>query len=152
MDMNMLRRAAILAAIGGAVGWARGSANWSGVSHALSIPAHISGSGQSCSGSVVLTLAHDTPCTIEVSASGVGQEVLTTPGDALATSYKLTGPALEKGDATWVQSDVFITRQYSVKGASSPDSVTLWVQGTAPKDRAPAAGAYSAGIVLTVSW
>jgi len=133
-------------------GLALGGATWSGQPYTLAVPDHITGAGQVRSGSLVMTLDHDTPCTIAVSVAKAGDEVLASAGDTLATSYKLTGAALQNGDAEWVDSATFLTRNYSVQGTGPSDGITIWVRAAAGSGRATDAGTYSASVILTASW
>lgn len=133
-------------------GLALGGANWSGQPYTLAVPDPITGAGQARSGSLVMTLDHDTPCTITLSVEKAGDEVLASAGDTLATSYKLTGAALQNGDAEWVDSSTFLTRNYSVPGPGPVDTMTIWVRAAASSGRATNAGAYSASVILTASW
>jgi hypothetical protein len=114
---------------------------------------HISSVGQACSGSTTLRLWHDGVCTLSVSAPA-GGEVLTlggagSGGPTLTTSYKITGFADQ--DTSWVGSSAFLSRTYSVTG-SGLQNMTLWVQGAPPANRAAEAGAYTAAIVITVTF
>ena len=135
-----------------AAGLAFGAASWSGQPYTLAVPDHITGAGQVRSGSLVMTLDHDTPCTITVSVAEAGEEVLASAGDALVTNYKLTGAALQNGDAEWVDSSTFLTRNYSVEGTGPFDEITIWVRAAASSGRANNAGTYSASVILTASW
>ena len=78
--------------------------------------------------------------------------MLTCNGDSLTTSYKLTGPSLRNPDADWVGSQAFVTRTYEVQGDGPASDITLSVRAAATGNRANEAGAYSASVVLTVSW
>jgi hypothetical protein len=135
-----------------ASGLAWGGASWSGEPYTLAVPDHITGSGQARSGSLVMTLDHDVPCTITVSVAKAGDEVLASAGDTLVTSYMLTGAALENGDPDWVDSTTFRTRSYNVPQTGPADGITLWVRAAAGPARASNAGAYSASVILTASW
>jgi hypothetical protein len=135
-----------------AVSPALGTANWASLSYGITVPTHVNARGQSCTGSVVMTLMHDAPCSIAVSVGGAGHEVLTNAGDSLATSYKFTGPTLQNPDATWVNSSAFLTHSYNVLGTGPVDSITLAVEGTAASDHAVESGNYTADLVFTVSW
>jgi hypothetical protein len=133
-------------------GLALGGANWSGQPYTLAVPDHITGAGQKHIGSLEMTLDHDTPCTITVSVAKAGDEVLASAGDTLATSYKLTGTALQGGgDPAWVDSSKFLTGNYSVAEGEDP-KITIWVQAAASSGRANDAGTYSASVILTASW
>jgi hypothetical protein len=133
---------------------ASGVTAWVGGPYSVSMSSHINGtaggSGQSVTGSTVLPLSHDTPCTISVSVNTLGDEVLTMGAYSLTTSYKLTGIA--SGDAGWVDSTTFLTHTYAVPGSNITDNVTLSVKGTAPANTAPEAGTYSATIILTATF
>ena len=107
--------------------------------------------GESFSGSSDLPLAHDAQCSVSVSAAAPGSEVLKSAGGStLTTHYKVTGIA--DGDGAWVDSTSFLSRTYTVPGNNITTNLTLWVQGTAPADRAPEAGAYTATVVVTVTF
>jgi hypothetical protein len=150
---DIVRIAAVVSGlICAAGGLALGGATWSGQPYTLAVPDHITGAGQARSGSLVMTLDHDTPCTITVSVAKAGDEVLASAGDTLATSYKLTGAALQNGDAEWVDSSTFLTRNYSVPETGPSDGITLWVRAAAGSGRANDAGTYSASVILTASW
>ena len=134
-------------------GLALGGASWPGQPYTLAVPDHITGAGKACSGSLVMTLDHDTPCTITVSVAKADDEILASAGDTLATSYKLTGTALlNEGDGDWVDSSTFRTREYIVSSTGPSDGITIWVRATASSGRANDAGTYSASIILTASW
>ena len=133
-------------------GLALGGASWSGEPYALAVPDHITGSGQARSGSLVMTLDHDVPCTITVSVAKAGDEILASAGETLVTSYRLTGAALQNGDADWVDSSTFLTRSYNVPETGPSDGITIWVRAAAGSGRANNAGAYSASVILTASW
>jgi hypothetical protein len=135
-----------------AVAPASGTADWASLTYGITIPTHVTGRGQSCSGSVVMTLQHDAPCSIAITPNGAGHEVLTNASDSLATSYKFTGATLQNPDATWVDSTTFLTHTYTVLGTGPNDSITLAVQGTSATDHAVESGSYTAGLVFTVSW
>jgi hypothetical protein len=141
-----------LAAACYAVTPASGTANWASPTYGITIPTHVNSVGQSCSGSVVMTLTHDAPCTMTVAPSGAGQEVLTNSADTLATAYKFTGATLQNPDATWVDSTTFLTHSYNILGTGPSDTMTLAVQGTSPSDHAVTSGNYSASLIVTVSW
>jgi hypothetical protein len=150
---DIVRIAAVVSGlICAAGGLALGGATWSGQPYTLAVPDDITGAGQARSGSLVMTLDHDTPCTITVSVAKAGDEVLASAGDTLATSYKLTGAALQNGDAEWVDSSTFLTRNYSVPETGPSDGITLWVRAAAGSGRANDAGTYSASVILTASW
>jgi len=106
--------------------------------------------GQSFSGFSDMPLAHDAQCTVSVSASNGNEVLKNAGGNSLTTQYKLTGIA--DGDATWVDSTSFLSHTYTVPGNNTTTNITLWVQGTAPVDRAPEAGVYTATITLTVTF
>ena len=125
---------------------------WVGEPYTLAVPTHITGAGQAHSGSLVLTLEHNRHCTITVSVANAGDEVLTFAGDTLATSYKLTGAGLVNGDADWVASSTFLTRNYDLRTVGPSDQITIWVQAAASSSRANNAGTYSASVILTASW
>ena len=133
-------------------GLALGGASWSGQPYTLAVPDHITGGRQARSGSLVMTLDYDTPCTITVSVATAGDEVLASAGDTLVTSYKLAGAALQNGDGDWVDSSTFLTRSYSVQGTGPFDEITIWVRAAASSGRANNAGTYSASVILTASW
>jgi hypothetical protein len=141
-----------LAAACFAVTPASGTANWASLSYSITVPTHVTAMGQSCTGSTVIVLQHDAPCSVAISVAGLGQEVLTNSGDNLATSYKFTGATLQNPDATWVDSTTFLTHTYNVLGTGPNDSLTLAVQGTAATNHAVESGNYTAGLVFTVSW
>jgi len=150
---DIVRIAAVVSGlICAAGGLALGGATWSGQPYTLAVPDHITGAGQTRSGSLVMTLDHDTPCTITVSVAKAGDEVLASAGDVLVTSYKLTGAALLNGDEAWVDSSTFLTRNYSVPETGPSDWITLWVRAAASSGRANDAGTYSASVILTASW
>jgi hypothetical protein len=114
---------------------------------------HISGVGQISQGTKALMLTHDTPCTIQVSVTLAGDEVLTlggSGGPTLDTYYMLTG--MDDQDATWLSSASFLARTYNAPGSATTENLILHVRGVPPTDRAPAAGNYQATIVLTVTF
>ena len=154
MRHDIVRMAVVVSGlISAAGGLALGGANWSGQPYTLAVPDHITGAGQARSGSLVMTLDHDTPCTITLSVTKAGDEVLASAGDTLATSYKLTGAALQNGgDGDWVDSSTFLTRNYSVPETGPSDGITIWVRAAASSGRANNAGTYSASVILTASW
>jgi spore coat protein U-like protein len=131
---------------------AMGDTQWLGQPYSVVMTDHIRGLGQSSTGSTVLTLTHDSLCTLTVSTPQAGDEVLRQggPGGAtLDTAYMITDIAA--GDADWVGSTAFLTRSYLIPGNGTVHP-TLHVKGTAPTDRAPEAGTYTATIVLTVTF
>jgi hypothetical protein len=149
----MLKTYIILVAAGCAVcGLAFGAASWSGQPYALIVGNHITGPAQAPTGLLAMTLDHDGPCTIGVSVDHAGNEVLNCSGETLVTGYKLTGAALQNGDADWVSSSAFLTRNYDVQGNGPSDPITLWVRAAGASSRANNAGTYSASVILTVSW
>lgn len=152
MRRDIVRIAAVVSGlICAAGGLALGGANWSNQPYTLAVPDPITGAGQVRIGSLDMTLDHDTPCTITVSVAKAGDAVLTFAGDTLATSYRLTGTALQGGgDPAWVDSSTFLTGNYSVEGADP--KITIWVQAAASSGRANDAGTYSASVILTASW
>jgi hypothetical protein len=132
-----------------------GVTQWQGRPYSVMLTGGIQAVGQSCTGSSVLTLSHDGPCTINVSVPQGGAELLTlggagSGGGTLVTSYKITGIADQ--DADWLSSDAFLLRSYSVPGGAGTEHLTLSVRGTAPTDRAPEPGNYTAAIILTVTF
>ena len=135
-----------------AVGLAYGAASWVGQPYQISIPTHITQCGQSITGAVVMTLDHDTPCTLGVSVASSGDEVLKRGSATLTTAYRLTGPTVPDGDTEWVSSTDFLTHVYTVVGTGSADPITLSVRGTAPGQSAPDAGQYTAAVILTAYW
>jgi len=150
---DIVRIAVVVAGlICAAGGLALGGANWSGQQpYTLAVPEHITGARQAPIGSLEMTLDHDTPCTITVSVAKAGDEVLTSAGDTLVTSYKLMGAALQNGgDGDWVDSSTFLTRNYSVQGTDP--KIKIWVEAAAGSGRANNAGTYSASVILTASW
>ena len=153
MRHDIVRIAGVVAGlICAAGGLALGGATWSGQPYTLAVPDPITGAGQARSGSLVMTLDHDTPCTITVSVAKAGDEVLASAGDTLVTRYKLTGAALLNGDEAWVDSSTFLTRNYSVPETGPSDGITLWVRAAAGSGRATNAGTYAASVILTASW
>jgi len=138
------------------IGWARaasfGGASWAGQPYSVTMPTHITALGQSFNSSSNLTLQHDVSCSIGVSVAQAGDEILTNGGATLTTSYKLTGAGLQNGDAGWVASTAFLAHTYNVPSTGPTDIVTISVKADAPADHAPEAGAYTASIILTVSW
>jgi spore coat protein U-like protein len=130
-----------------------GAPGWQGRPYAV-VMSHIQGVGQPSTGSTQLTLQHDATCTVSVSVNTPGDEVLTVRGSGgggptLTTSYKITGIA--DYDANWLSSSAFLTRWYTLNG-NATDTLMLSVQGTGPANSAPEAGAYTAMIVLTVTF
>ncbi len=152
MGTKFIRAVGALASLLCAVGLAYGGASWIGQPYQLSIPAHITQCGQSITGSVVMTLDHDTPCTLGVSVASSGDEVLRKGSATLTTAYMLTGPTVPDGDADWVSAGDFLTHVYTVLGTGSADPITLSVRGTAPGQTAPDAGQYTAAVILTAYW
>ena len=127
-------------------------ASWLDSPYSLEPDGHITSPGQTLDGSLTMTLAHDQPCQISVSVAQAGDEVLSIDGDALTTSYKLTGPSVTNPDGHWVGSQTFVTRTYGVDGYGPTSDITISVRAAAASDRANKAGEYSASIVLTVTW
>ena len=152
MGRTLLRAVGFLLILSWAALLARGEASWKSQPYSLAIPTHISALGQTIEGFVELILQHDAPCTLAVSVSGAGNEVLTLNSATLTTSYQLTGACLQNPDTTWATSTHFLTHTYNVTGTGPPYAIILWAQGIAPSDQAPDAGIYSAAIVLTASW
>lgn len=143
----------VMTAVGGvACRLVVGANGWAGQPYSVTIAPHITGCGQSPSGSAVMMLDHDVPCTIQPSVLHGGDEVLTSSGRTLVTNYKLTGADLQDGDATWVTSANFLSRTYNCGGTGPASQITLSVQAASSANRADEAGAYSASIVLTASW
>jgi len=135
-----------------AAGLALGAASWPGQPYMLAVAEPLTACGQVRTGALAMMLNHDTPCSIGVSVVVGGDEVLTSAGDSLVTGYKLTGTALQNGDADWVDSSTFLTRVYQVQGTGPADEITIWVRAAAASGRANNPGVYSAAIVLTASW
>ncbi len=127
-------------------------ASWQDAPYSFETDGHITFPGQVRDGTLEMTLAHDQPCRVSVSVAQAGDEVLSIDGDALTTSYKLTGPSVLNPDEHWVGSQTFISRTYDVDGHGPTSDITLSVRVAAAGDRANNAGEYSASIVLTVSW
>ncbi|HEY4330298.1 MAG TPA: hypothetical protein VGN88_11225 [Phycisphaerae bacterium] len=130
-----------------------GATAFLGTPYSVTMSTHITGIGQSFTGSTGMMLEHDTQCTLSISVNTLGDEVLksTTPGGGfLTTQYKITGIA--DGDAAWLDSTTFLSRTYSVPGNNITDNMTLWVQGTAPPNIAPEAGTYTAAIIITATF
>lgn len=152
MGIQFKRAAGAVAAALCAVGLAHAGASWVGQPYQISIPTHITQCGQSITGSVVMTLDHDTPCTLGVSVASSGDEVLKKGGSSLTTAYMLTGPTVPDGDTVWVSSSDFLSRVYTVVGTGSADPITLSVKATAAGQTAPDAGQYTAAVILTVYW
>ena len=112
-----------------------GATAWVGGPFTVVMTTPITHVGESFSGSSNLPLAHDAQCTLSVSAAAPGSEVLKAAGGStLTTQYKVTGVA--DGDGAWVDSTTFLSRTYTVPGNNITTNITLWVQGTAPADRA----------------
>ena len=128
---------------------------WVDKTGAITLAPNLSGTSQTCTGSVSLTLNHDGRATIQASVTTSGDETLTSSSsDTLTTSYKLTSQAFAgDDDKTWVAAADFIlpTRSYRVVGGG-PSEVVLEVQGISAANRANDAGAYTGSIVLTVTW
>jgi len=135
-----------------ALSLAYGGASWVGQPYQITIPTRVTQCGQSITGTVVLTLDHDTPCTLTVSVASSGDEILRKGSATLTTAYRLTGPTVTDGDADWVSSSDFLTRVYTVAGTGSADPITLSVRGTAPGQTAPDAGEYTASVILNAHW
>jgi len=107
------------------------------------------------SGSVVMTLDHDGPVTIHVSAASSGSEVLrSSTNDTLTTSYKLAGPSLSNPDAEWVPSATFIlpATSYGVQSMGPSSEIIIRVRAQTAAGRANDTGKYEASLVLTASW
>ena len=146
----MVRALAVLLSVLVCSNHSIGVTAWVGGPFTVVMTTPIAHVGESFSGSSEMPLAHDATCSLSISASN-GSEVLKNAGGAaLDTQYKVTGIA--DGDATWVDSTSFLSRTYSVPGNNTTTNITLWVQGTAPANTAPEAGAYSATITLTVTF
>ena len=127
-----------------------GATNWIGGSYTVTMTTAISRVGESFSGSSGLSLAHDTQCSLIMSASGGSEVLKSAGGGTLITHYKLTG--VTGGDSEWVDSTSFLTHTYTAPGNNTTTNMTLWVQGTAPSDRAPEAGVYTATITITATF
>lgn len=127
---------------------------WAQPTFSVTVP-DLTAMGQAQSGSVLLTLQHDGPASIQAAATTAGSEVLRSGGgDSLLTSYRLTGAALgASADADFIASSSFIapTKTYTVQGVG-PSELTLQVQARTAADRANAAAAYSGSVTLTLSW
>ena len=143
--------ALVLCAIGLLCWPAFGVTHFSAGNYNLTISSHFTSVGQSCTGSAVISLTHDTPCTLGISVARLGDEVLSNGVQSLETSYKLTGSALLNPDASWVDSNSFLTHTYTIP-STGVDDITLWAQGTAPPNTATDAGDYTGALILTVSW
>lgn len=155
---KMSRTAAALAGVALATGLAMGGGVWQGQPYSLTVPTHVSAPGGAVGGSVVLALDHDVACTISVTATAAGSEVLRHGGQSLTTYYKLTGSSLgdpdpngdQPADPGWIDSSTFITRQYHTSNPSN--HVVLCVKGVAPSNQAVDAGAYTGSLTLTATW
>ncbi len=133
---------------------APGATQFIGTPYSVAL-AHINHVGQASTGSTAIRLNHTGGCTLSVSAPQDKGEVLTLGGaggggPTLATSYKITGIADQ--DTDWVDSNAILSRTYTIPPGGGVTDLTLWVQGVAPSNSAPEAGAYTATIVLTVTF
>ena len=151
MDTKRSCAFGIVALVVCAQGYVYGAASWLGQPYVLNIPTSITTCGQAISGSINLTLDHDSPCTLSVSAAG-GTEVLKKGSSSLTTYYKIISGNVPESDLDWVGSGDFLTHMYTVLGSGAGDTITLWVKGVAPGLTAPDAGVYTATVTLTVSW
>jgi hypothetical protein len=143
--------AAILCALSLLTWPAFGVTHFSAPNYNLTMSSHIVASGQTCSGSTVLTLTHDSPCTLAISVARLGDEILSNGTETLTTSYKITGGTLLNPDPDWVDSNSFLSHIYTFPGTGI-DDITIWAQGTAPPHTAADAGDYTGALILTVSW
>jgi hypothetical protein len=150
IGIRMVRALAVLLSVLACSNHSIGATAWVGGPFMVTMTTPITQVGQSFSGSSLLPLAHDTPCTVSVSASNGSEVLKSAGGSTLSTQYMLTG--VPGGDGGWVDSTTFLSHTYAVPGNNITTNLTLWVQGTAPADRAPEAGAYTATITITVAF
>jgi hypothetical protein len=131
---------------------AGGQTQWQNRPYSFTVSGPIQHVGETCTGTSALTLSHDGACTLSVSVTQAGDEVLTQRpgGPTLTTSYKLTG--ITDGDADYLSSGAFLLRMYSVPGPAGVENLTLWVRAETPPDQVPEAGDYTATIILTVTF
>jgi len=144
---------ALVAGLSAPVAIALGATAWMGPGYNLSLPP-VNGTGQTISGSLDLSLQHDTPCDVTIHLLRNGGEVLTGPnGATLTTTYMLTGPCLLTPDATWISSTDFRNRVYHVNtNGPTNDILHLAVRGESPAGRAVPVGDYNTSFALTVTW
>jgi hypothetical protein len=150
IGIKMVRALSVLFAVLVRSNHSIGATNWISTSYTVTMDTAISHVGESFSGSSELSLVHDTQCTLIVSATGGSEELKNAGGSKLTTHYKLTG--VTGGDSAWVDSTTFLTHTYIVPGNNTTTNMTLWVQGTAPSNRAPEAGLYTATIIITATF
>ncbi len=119
---------------------------------------HITAVDQTRTASLALTLYANVTSTVTPTA-GTNSGILTTGTETLTTSYKVTGDVtVPDGDymaaGTGVGDFFEETNTYSVTHLAGDGSyaLTLGVQAVSPADRAPDAGDYSCGVVLTATW
>ncbi len=129
-----------------------GQTQWQNRPYTFAMSGNIQHVGETCTGQSALTLAHDGACTLSVSVTSAGDEVLTQRpgGPTLTTSYKLTGIA--DADADYLSAGAFLLRTYSVPGPAGVEHMTLWVKAETPSDQVAEAGDYTATIILTVTF
>ena len=130
-------------------------AQWTQPGYSVTIASPLTKADDTQSGSAVMTLDHDGPVTIQVSAASSGSEVLrSSTSDTLTTSYKLAGPSLSNPDAEWVPSATFVSpaTSYGVQSMGPSSEITIWVRAQTAAGRANDSGSYEASLVLTASW
>ncbi len=118
---------------------------------------HITSVDQAITALQTLTLYANVNTTI-TPTGGVNVGILSSETDTLTTSYKMSGDEIED-DAEWIVAgtgtgEFFAANTYSVTHEDGVGAyeVTLHVRAEGPGDRAPDAGDYTCGVVLTASW
>ena len=91
IGMTMVRALTVLLSALGCSNHSIGATNWISGSYTVTMDTVITNVGESFSGSSELSLAHDTQCTLIVSATGGSQELKNAGGSKLTTRYRLTG-------------------------------------------------------------
>jgi len=119
---------------------------------------HIGAANQTRTATKALALYANVTTTLTPTA-GTNSGVLTNGTDTLATSYKITGdvtvpdvaykPAGSAGGEFFAAANTYTVTQVAGDGSYA---INLSVQAVSPNNRAPDAGDYTCGVVLTASW
>lgn len=118
---------------------------------------NIASVGQAITASQTLTLYANVNTTI-TPTGGDNNGILSSDTDTLTTSYKMSGDEIDD-DTEWIVAgtgtgEFFAGNTYLVTHADGVGAyeVTLHVQAESPGNRAPDAGSYTCGVVLTATW
>jgi len=135
-------------------------AEWANAAPAIAAAdwtAHISAVDQAITASLALTLYANVNTTVTPTA-GASSGILTNGTETLSTSYKITGdvgtPDTDYKAAGAGEGAFFNENTYSVTHVAGDGSyaLTLGAKAVSPNNRAPDAGDYSCGVVLTATW